>query len=73
MRLFTVCLLLLAACATTSGGVRRCPGSNQTACLTREICSYDSADNCNRCRCEDAYLPPSTPVNPNQPPVQPYR
>ncbi len=65
-------LLLLLGCVTTpKGSVGRCPDSLQTACLTREICSYDASANCNRCRCEDPYLPSNRPLDPNQPPFQP--
>ena len=62
--------LLLAACATTpKGGVGRCPGSNQTGCLTTEKCSYDASANCERCICEDTgFIPDNQMPPPNQAP-----
>ena len=64
-------LLCLSACATTpKGSVGRCPGSNMTACLTTEECSYDESGNCMRCICQDAYLPPDRVLTPGQPPLQ---
>ncbi|MFT3838306.1 MAG: hypothetical protein QM723_15085 [Myxococcaceae bacterium] len=68
---FAPLLLLLAACATTpKGSVGRCPGSNQTACLTTENCEYDAADNCNRCICQDSYIPPEQVLPPSGAPIQ---
>jgi hypothetical protein len=64
-------VLLLCACASTpKGGVGRCPGSNQTACLTTENCEYDGSGNCMRCICQDAYIPPEQVLPPNGAPIQ---
>jgi hypothetical protein len=64
-------LLVLVACATApKGTVGRCPDSPQVACLTTENCEYDAANNCNRCICQDAYLPPDRVLPPGQAPIQ---